>query len=79
VIIASQARLLAACSIGLMAEGHMKDGRQAGGIWVHTGSLHLPSIYGMWHVHARAEAVARALRGRLICTRTATYVPPARC
>ena len=51
----------------LMAEGHLnKTAAVELGVSIHTVGFHLRSIYGKLHVHTRAEAVARALRGRLI-------------
>jgi DNA-binding NarL/FixJ family response regulator len=51
----------------LLAEGHQNKTAAAElAISIHTVGFHLRSIYGKLHVHTRAEAVARALRDRLI-------------
>ena len=36
------------------------------GVTVHTISFHLRSIYGKLQVHSKSEAVAKALRNRLV-------------
>ena len=51
----------------LLTEGHQNKTAAAQlGISIHTVSFHLRSIYEKLHVHSRSEAVARALRERLI-------------
>jgi len=61
--LSSQERLL----LKLMADGHQNKTAAAElGISIHTVGFYLRSIYGKLHVHTRAEAVARALRDRLI-------------
>lgn len=51
----------------LLTEGHQNKTAAAElGIGIHTVSFHLRSIYEKLHVHSRSEAVARALRDRLI-------------
>jgi DNA-binding NarL/FixJ family response regulator len=51
----------------LLADGHQnKTAAAEMAISVHTIGFHLKSIYGKLHVHSRTEAVARALRDRLI-------------
>jgi DNA-binding CsgD family transcriptional regulator len=51
----------------LLASGHQnKTAAAALGISIHTVSFHLRSVYEKLHVHTRAEAVARALRDKLI-------------
>ncbi|HLW77270.1 MAG TPA: response regulator transcription factor [Bryobacteraceae bacterium] len=51
----------------LLADGHQnKTAAAEMAISIHTVGFHLKSIYGKLHVHSRAEAVARALRDRLI-------------
>ncbi len=51
----------------LLGDGHQNKTAAAElGISIHTVGFHLKSIYGKLHVHSRTEAVARALRDRLI-------------
>jgi DNA-binding NarL/FixJ family response regulator len=51
----------------LLAEGHQNKTAAADmGISIHTVGFHLRSIYEKLHVHSRSEAVARALRDKLI-------------
>ena len=51
----------------LLSEGHnYKSASVALGVSTHTVSFHLRSIYDKLHVHSKTEAVAKALRDRLI-------------
>ncbi len=51
----------------LFVEGHnYKTAAAELGVTVHTISFHLRSIYGKLQVHSKSEAVAKALKSRLI-------------
>jgi DNA-binding NarL/FixJ family response regulator len=51
----------------LLGEGHSyKSAAAELGVSVHAVSFHLRSIYEKLHVHSKSEAVAKALRNRLI-------------
>ena len=51
----------------LLAEGHSyKTAADALGSSVHTVDFHMRSIYGKLQVHSKSEAVAKALRERLV-------------
>lgn len=51
----------------LLAEGHSaKTAAAAVGSSVHTVAFHLKSIYAKLQVHSKSEAVAKALRGRIV-------------
>jgi DNA-binding NarL/FixJ family response regulator len=51
----------------LLVEGHhYKTAADAMGISVNTVSFHLKNIYAKLQVHSKSEAVARALRDRLV-------------
>ena len=57
-----EARLL-----GLLTEGHgYKTAAVALGSSVNTVAFHVKSIYAKLHVHSKSEAVAKALRHRLV-------------
>ena len=51
----------------LLTEGHQNKTAAAElGISIHTVGFHLRSIYTKLHVHSRSEAIARALREKLV-------------
>jgi DNA-binding NarL/FixJ family response regulator len=51
----------------LLTEGHQNKTAAAElGISIHTVGFHLRLIYAKLHVHSRSEAVARALREKLV-------------
>ena len=51
----------------MLAEGHNYDTAAVElGVTTHTISFHLQRIYEKLHVHSKTEAVATALRHRLI-------------
>jgi DNA-binding NarL/FixJ family response regulator len=51
----------------LLVDGHSyKTAAAELGVTTHAVSFHLRSIYGKLHVHSKSEAVAKALRQRLI-------------
>ena len=51
----------------MLAEGHnYKTAASELGVTTHTISFHLQHIYEKLHVHSKTEAVAKALRNRLI-------------
>jgi DNA-binding NarL/FixJ family response regulator len=52
----------------LLVEGHnYKTAAAELRVSVNTVSFHVRQIYDKLHVHSKSEAVAKALRGRLIC------------
>jgi DNA-binding NarL/FixJ family response regulator len=51
----------------MLVEGHnYKTAADALGVTVNTISFHMRSIYGKLEVHSKSEAVAKALRSRLV-------------
>jgi len=51
----------------LFVDGHnYKTAAAELGVTVHTISFHLRSIYDKLQVHSKSEAVAKAIRGRLV-------------
>lgn len=51
----------------LLVEGHhYKTAAEQMGISVNTVAFHLKNIYGKLHVHSKTEAVAKALRERIV-------------
>jgi len=51
----------------LFVDGHnYKTAAAEFGVTVHTISFHLRSIYEKLQVHSKSEAVAKALRNRLV-------------
>lgn len=51
----------------LLSEGHnYKTAAAALGVSVNTISFHMKSIYEKLHVHSKSEAVAKALRSRVV-------------
>jgi DNA-binding NarL/FixJ family response regulator len=51
----------------LLVEGHhYKTAADAMGITIHTISFHMRNVYAKLEVHSKSEAVARALRDRLV-------------
>jgi DNA-binding NarL/FixJ family response regulator len=51
----------------MLVEGHnYKTAADVLGVSVNTISFHMRSIYGKLEVHSKSEAVAKALRGRLV-------------
>ena len=50
----------------LIAGHHKKGAARIMGISVNTVSFHLKNIYGKLQVHSKSEAVAKALKERLI-------------
>ena len=51
----------------LLVDGHnYKTAAAELGVTVHTISFHLRSIYDKLQVHSKSEAVAKAIRGRLV-------------
>jgi DNA-binding NarL/FixJ family response regulator len=53
--------------LGLLADGHnYKTAAAELGVSVNTISFHMKQIYDKLHVHSKSEAVAKALRSRII-------------
>jgi DNA-binding NarL/FixJ family response regulator len=53
--------------LGLLADGHSyKSAAAALGSSVNTIAFHMKSIYAKLHVHSKSEAVAKALRHRIV-------------
>ncbi|MFN0123461.1 MAG: response regulator transcription factor [Blastocatellia bacterium] len=53
--------------LGLLADGHkIKTAASALGVTPHTIAFHLRNIYGKLDVHSKSEAVAVALRSRMV-------------
>lgn len=53
--------------LGLLAEGHSyKTAAQALGSSINTVAFHMKSIYSKLQVHSKSEAVAKALRHRIV-------------
>ena len=51
----------------LLAEGHnYKTAAAELGVSVNTVSFHMKRIYEKLHVHSKSEAVAKALRSRIV-------------
>jgi DNA-binding NarL/FixJ family response regulator len=51
----------------LLVEGHhYKTAADVMGITVHTVNFHVKNVYAKLHVHSKSEAVAKALRDRLV-------------
>ena len=51
----------------LLAEGHnYKTAAEELGVTVNTIAFHMKHIYEKLHVHSKSEAVAKALRNRIV-------------
>jgi DNA-binding CsgD family transcriptional regulator len=51
----------------LLVEGHnFPSAARELGVTTHAISFHMRSIYGKLHVHSKSEAVAKALRQRIV-------------
>jgi DNA-binding CsgD family transcriptional regulator len=51
----------------MLVEGHTyKTAAKDLGVTVHAVSFHMRNIYDKLHVHSKSEAVAKALKNRLI-------------